>query len=89
MEPLTFKQQIQVYADSQVLVMTHGAALINILFMPKVGDSAVVQHAWTSRCPDVYVFICHQRMLHKGKRPCSQPSHVHRVSFLSHDQSQI
>jgi len=36
MEPLTFKQQIQVYAHSQVLVMTHGAALINILFMPKV-----------------------------------------------------
>ena len=40
MEPLTFKQQIQVYADSQVLVMTHGAALINILFMPKVSDAA-------------------------------------------------
>jgi len=36
MDPLTFKQQIQVYAHSQVLVMTHGAALINILFMPKV-----------------------------------------------------
>lgn len=47
MEPLTFKQQIQVYADSQVLVMTHGAALINILFMPK--GSAVVVYNWLQR----------------------------------------
>lgn len=39
MEPLSFKQQIQVYADSQVLLMTHGAALINILFMPQVSAS--------------------------------------------------
>ncbi|KAL0019010.1 hypothetical protein WJX79_009020 [Trebouxia sp. C0005] len=53
MEPLTFKQQIQVYADSQVLVMTHGAALINILFMPKVllmlKGSAVVVYNWLQR----------------------------------------
>ena len=36
MEPLTFKEQIKVYASSQVLLMTHGAALVNILFMPEV-----------------------------------------------------
>lgn len=36
MEPLTFPQQIRVYATSQVLLMTHGAALVNILFMPEV-----------------------------------------------------
>lgn len=37
MEPLSFKEQIKVYASSQVLIMTHGAALVNILFMPEVG----------------------------------------------------
>ncbi len=36
MEPLPFKEQIKVYASSQVLLMTHGAALVNIMFMPKV-----------------------------------------------------
>lgn len=36
MEPLTFQQQIEAYATSQVLIMTHGAALVNILFMPEV-----------------------------------------------------
>ena len=36
MEPLAFKEQIKVYASSQVLLMTHGAALVNIMFMPKV-----------------------------------------------------
>lgn len=36
MEPLPFKEQIKVYASSQVLLMTHGAALVNIMFMPEV-----------------------------------------------------
>lgn len=36
MEPLSFKEQIKVYASSQVLLMTHGAALVNIMFMPEV-----------------------------------------------------
>ena len=36
MEPLSFKEQIKVYASSPVLIMTHGAALVNILFMPEV-----------------------------------------------------
>lgn len=36
MEPLPFKEQIKVYASSQVLIMTHGAALVNIMFMPEV-----------------------------------------------------
>lgn len=36
MEPLPFKEQIKVYALSQVLIMTHGAALVNIMFMPEV-----------------------------------------------------
>ncbi len=39
MEPLPFKEQIKVYASSQVLLMTHGAALVNIMFMPKVHPS--------------------------------------------------
>lgn len=47
MEPLTFKQQIQVYAESQVLVMTHGAALINIMFMPQVSASQSQPHGMT------------------------------------------
>lgn len=74
MEPLTFKQQIQVYADSQVLVMTHGAALINILFMPKVH---MVQHAWTSCRLAMYVSMWRQTILHESKRlqPCLQSVH--------------
>lgn len=41
MEPLSFKEQIKVYASSQVLIMTHGAALVNILFMPEVGPCKI------------------------------------------------
>ncbi|DBA92084.1 TPA: hypothetical protein ACH3X1_015814 [Trebouxia sp. C0004] len=33
LEDLTFKQQMAVYAESQVVIMTHGAALGNVLFM--------------------------------------------------------
>ncbi|KAA6423379.1 MAG: hypothetical protein FRX49_06831 [Trebouxia sp. A1-2] len=33
LEDLTFKQQMVVYAESQVVIMTHGAALGNVLFM--------------------------------------------------------
>ncbi|KAA6419671.1 MAG: hypothetical protein FRX49_10395 [Trebouxia sp. A1-2] len=47
MEPLPFKEQIKVYASSQVLLMTHGAALVNIMFMPK--DSVVVLYNWLKR----------------------------------------
>ena len=49
MEPLPFKEQIKVYASSQVLLMTHGAALVNIMFMPKVesGLSPVSEPAVT------------------------------------------
>ena len=42
MEPLHFKEQIKVFASSQVLLMTHGAALVNILFMPEVSAVAAV-----------------------------------------------
>lgn len=47
MEPLPFKEQIKVYASSQVLIMTHGAALVNIMFMPE--GSAVVLYNWLKR----------------------------------------
>lgn len=47
MEPLSFKEQIKVYASSQVLIMTHGAALVNILFMPE--GSVVVLYNWLQR----------------------------------------
>ncbi len=36
LEDLTFKQQMAVYAESQVIIMTHGAALGNVLFMSPV-----------------------------------------------------
>ena len=36
LEDLTFKEQMAVYAESQVVIMTHGAALGNVLFMSPV-----------------------------------------------------
>ena len=36
LEDLTFKEQMAVYAESQVVIMTHGAALGNVLFMSSV-----------------------------------------------------
>ena len=45
MEPLSFKEQIKVYASSQVLLMTHGAALVNIMFMPEVSLQNFI-HCW-------------------------------------------
>ncbi len=38
LEDLTFKQQMAVYAESQVVIMTHGAALGNVLFMSPVSQ---------------------------------------------------
>lgn len=38
LEDLTFKQQMAVYAESQVVIMTHGAALGNVLFMSPVSS---------------------------------------------------
>ncbi len=38
LEDLTFKQQMAVYAESQVVIMTHGAALSNVLFMSPVSS---------------------------------------------------
>lgn len=48
METLTFQKQMEAYATSQVLLMTHGAALVNIVFMPEVGlhsKAAVHDHS--------------------------------------------
>ena len=42
MEPLHFNEQIKVFASSQILLMTHGAALVNILFMPEVNAAAAI-----------------------------------------------
>lgn len=50
MEPLTLQQQIETYASSQVLLMTHGAALVNILFMPEVQHSCPPQLALCCKC---------------------------------------
>lgn len=36
MEVLSFRQQLEAYASAQVLVMGHGAAFANIMFMPPV-----------------------------------------------------
>jgi len=36
MEVLTFRQQLEAYAKAQVLVMGHGAAFANIMFMAPV-----------------------------------------------------
>ena len=36
MEVLTFRQQLEAYAGAQVLVMGHGAAFANIMFMAPV-----------------------------------------------------
>ncbi len=36
MEVLTFQQQLEAYAKAQVLVMGHGAAFANIMFMAPV-----------------------------------------------------
>ena len=41
MEPLTLRQQLEVYATAQVLVMGHGAAFANLLFMAPVRITAV------------------------------------------------
>ena len=39
MEELNFRQQLEAYAHAQVLVMGHGAAFTNILFMAPVRPS--------------------------------------------------
>ena len=36
LEHLTFKQQMAIFAESQVIVMTHGAALGSVMFMSLV-----------------------------------------------------
>lgn len=36
LERLTFKQQLSIFAESQIIVMTHGAALGNVMFMSPV-----------------------------------------------------
>lgn len=44
MEVLSFRQQLEAYAGAQVLVMGHGAAFANILFMAP--DSVVIVYNW-------------------------------------------
>ncbi|DBA83598.1 hypothetical protein WJX77_006813 [Trebouxia sp. C0004] len=44
MEVLTFRQQLEAYAKAQVLVMGHGAAFANIMFMAP--DSVVIVYNW-------------------------------------------
>ena len=39
LERLSFKQQAALFAQSQVVIMTHGAALGNVLFMSPVSSS--------------------------------------------------
>ena len=39
LERLTFKQQLAIFAESQVIVMTHGAALGSVMFMSPVSLS--------------------------------------------------
>lgn len=36
LERLAFKQQLSIFAESQVIVMTHGAAVGNVMFMSPV-----------------------------------------------------
>ena len=36
LEQLTFKQQMAVFAESHIVIMTHGAALGNVMFMSEV-----------------------------------------------------
>ena len=49
MEELSFKGQLEAFAQAQVLVMGHGAAFTNILFMAPVSllvmrNSALARH---------------------------------------------
>ena len=60
MEPLTFQQQIEAYATSQVLIMTHGAALVNILFMPEVLLLLTLWRVLTSQGHIYVPFACDQ-----------------------------
>ena len=45
MEVLTFQQQLEAYAKAQVLVMGHGAAFANIMFMAPVSFCPCTAHA--------------------------------------------
>lgn len=49
MEVLTFRQQLEAYAKAQVLVMGHGAAFANIMFMAPVKAAASVLHTLMSQ----------------------------------------
>ena len=44
MEVLTFRQQLEAYAKAQVLVMGHGAAFANIMFMAPVSCCLSTAH---------------------------------------------
>ena len=41
MEELSFKQQLEAYAKAHILIMGHGAAFANILFMAPVSRHCI------------------------------------------------
>lgn len=62
---MTFKKQVALFAESQVILMTHGAALGNALFMSPVSSlicksnshQSVVQISWGLTAQSVLVCL--------------------------------
>lgn len=42
LEPLSLEEQIRVFASSQVVLMTHGSALVHTLFMAPVSHAIMI-----------------------------------------------
>ena len=57
LEELTFKQQMAIYAESQIVIMTHGAALGNVLFMSSVSHMLSKELSWFN-CALLHALHC-------------------------------